>query len=66
MFKMDKNVERVFIDGLRVTALVDTKTVISVISETLRKRLRKVVMPHNGHPLRGVGSDLLHPVGMCT
>lgn len=63
---MDRNLVRVFVDNLEISALVDTGATISVISESLRQRLKKIALPYDCKQLRGVGKDLLHPIGTCT
>lgn len=61
---MHKNVDQIFVDCVKVPALVDTGATVNVMSDNLRKRLNKLVTPYNSKPLRGVGNGVLYPVGM--
>ena len=65
---MFKNRIRVSIDGLSATALVDTGATISVMSVSFKDRIgRKVMFPcQESTRFRGVGGDVLQPVGVCA
>lgn len=63
---MENNVVCVIVDNLEVAAFVDTAAAVSVVIDTLRKRLKKHVMPYDEKQLRGVGNDLLRLIGIRT
>lgn len=63
---MDKNIISIRIDRLEVYALVDTGAAVTVMSESLRRKLNKVVTPWSVKYLRSVGQHLLTPIGLCT
>lgn len=65
---MFRNKISVVIDGLCATALVDTGATISVMSNFFKDRIgRKVMFPwHESTRFRGVGGEILHPLGICT
>ena len=65
---MSKNKIRVFIDGFCASALVDTGATISVMSISFKNRIGRKVMFSWGEStrFRGVGGEVLHPVGVCA
>ncbi|XP_075722171.1 uncharacterized protein LOC142765303 [Rhipicephalus microplus] len=56
----------VLVDGLQVSALVDTGADYSIISGRLAKDLRKVITPWNGTRIRTAGGHVVTPLGRCT
>lgn len=65
---MSKNKIRVEIDGFCTSALVDTGATISVMSLSFKSRIGRKVMFSWGEStrFRGVGGEVLHPVGVCA
>lgn len=55
-----------FVDGVAVLALVDTGAAVSVISEALCRRLRKVTTALSDFSLRTASSQRIHPSAACT
>lgn len=56
----------VTIDGLEVTALVDTGADFSIISERLAGELKKVRTEWTGPYIRNAGGQVMTPSGKCT
>lgn len=54
------------IDGLQVSALVDTGADYSIISGKLATSLKKVMTPWNGTRIRTAGGHVVTPLGRCT
>lgn len=54
------------VDGVTISALVDTGAYISVMSSGLRRRLKKVVTPAVSHVVRVADGGTPTILGMCT
>lgn len=61
-----RNIIDVKVDGVPVQALVDTGAHISVMSASLRRRLKKVLTPAAAQVLRVADGGVLVVLGMCT
>lgn len=62
----DKNLLDVEVDGLPVTALIDTGAHISILSSDLRARLNKVLTPPESLFVRVASGATPAVLGMCT
>lgn len=54
------------IDTCSLECLIDTGVSVSVMRDDVRCRLIKVVMPYEGHTLRGADGCIILILGQCT